>query len=136
MAVKANLNANRVGGPSRQGGFTLTELMIVVAIIGMLSSMAIPGFFKVRENTRLNTIYHNLRQIDSAKEQWALENMKATGTAVSDITVIKDFLRYGGVRDVIRESYVLNPVGTPPGAALPAGVGLGPYAPGAFIPAP
>lgn len=111
-------------------------MMITVAIVGMLTSMAIPGFLKARENAQLNTIYHNLRQLDSAKEQWALEHMKAVGTVVSDITEIKDYLRNGRVNEVIRENYVLNPVGTPPDAALPSGVGLGPYAPGAVIPAP
>ena len=134
--MKANLNLNKSGRPFRRAGFTLTEMMITVAIVGMLTSMAIPHFLKARASAQLNTIYHNLRQIDSAKEQWALEHMKAVGTVVSDLTEIKDYLRNGKVTDVIRENYVLNPVGTPPDAALPSGVGLGPYAPGAIIPAP
>jgi prepilin-type N-terminal cleavage/methylation domain-containing protein len=120
----------------RWTGFTLTELMIVVAIIGLLAAIAMPAFVKARDNSRLNVIYHNLREIDSAKEQWAMEQKKATGAAVNDISDLGDYLRRGKVNDVIRENYIPNPVGTPPEAALPSGIGLGPYAPGALIPAP
>ena len=134
--MKAILKTSCSARPIRQGGFTLTEMMIVVAIIGMLSSMAIPGFMKARENSCLNTIYHNLRTLDCAKEQWAMDNRKTSGDVISDISELSVYLRAGQVKDVIRETYVLNPVGTPPGASLPSGVGLGPYAPGAFIPAP
>ena len=120
----------------RWTGFTLTELMIVVAIIGLLAAIAMPVFVKARDNSRLNVIYHNLREIDSAKEQWAMEQKKAQGAAVNGVSDLSDYLRSGKVNDVIRENYIPNPVGTPPEAALPGGIGLGPYAPGASIPAP
>jgi prepilin-type N-terminal cleavage/methylation domain-containing protein len=120
----------------RWTGFTLTELMIVVAIIGLLAAIAMPTFVKARDNSRLNAIYHNLREIDSAKDQWALEQKKTEGTVVGDISELSQYLRGGGVNDVLREDYIPNPVGTPPQASLPSGVGLGPYAPGSSIPAP
>lgn len=120
----------------RWTGFTLTELMIVVSIIGLLAAIAIPFFVKARDNSRLNVIYHNLREIDSAKEQWAMEQKKTQGAAVNGISDLSDYLRRGKVNDVMQENYIPNPVGTPPEASLPSGVGLGPYAPGAFIPAP
>jgi prepilin-type N-terminal cleavage/methylation domain-containing protein len=120
----------------RWTGFTLTELMIVVTVIGLLATIAMPTFVKARDNSRLGVIYRNLREIDSAKEQWAVEQKKAQGAVVNDISDLSNYFRSGRVADVIRENYVPNPVGTPPEAALPSGVGLGPYAPGALIPAP
>ena len=119
-----------------RSGFTLTELMIVVAIIGLLVSLAMPNLAKARDTSRLNMIYSNLRALDSAKDQWALDNNKASGTPVADITVLSKYFRWGSISDVLHETYVPNPIGTPSEADLPAGVGLGPFGPGAAIPAP
>jgi prepilin-type N-terminal cleavage/methylation domain-containing protein len=65
-----------------QKGFTLVEIMIVVAIIGILIAIAVPGFVKARTQSRLKSCQENLTKIDGAKEQWALENNKTTGAAV------------------------------------------------------
>lgn len=59
-------------------GFTLVEIMIVVAIIGLLAAIAIPSFVKSRNASRKSACINNLRQIDSAKEQWAMETNAAT----------------------------------------------------------
>ena len=58
----------------RQSGFTLVEIMIVVAIIGLLAAMAIPNFVHSRQVAQTNACISNLRCIDGAKQQWALEN--------------------------------------------------------------
>ncbi|MGZ8899548.1 MAG: type IV pilin protein [Limisphaerales bacterium] len=67
---------------NRKSGFTLVEIMIVVAIIGLLAAIAIPNFVKARTTAQKNACINNLRQIDGAKEQQALENKLKTGDAV------------------------------------------------------
>ncbi len=55
-------------------GFTLIEIMIVVTLIGLLLGIAAPNYVKARENTRAACCLANLKMIEAAKEQWALEN--------------------------------------------------------------
>ena len=73
---------------SRKAGFTLVEIMIVVAIIGLLAAIAIPNFVKARTTSQQNACINNLRQIDGAIQQWALEFKKDPTAAVTipDVT--------------------------------------------------
>ena len=57
-----------------RAAFTLVEIMIVVAIIGLLAAIAVPNLLRAREKTQLSLIQNNLRLIDNAKQSWALEN--------------------------------------------------------------
>jgi prepilin-type N-terminal cleavage/methylation domain-containing protein len=79
---------------NRKSGFTLVEIMIVVAIIGLLAAIAIPNFVKARGTAQTNACINNLRQIDGAKEQWALESRASEGTAVDDAAV-NEFIKGG-----------------------------------------
>ena len=63
-------------------GFTLVEIMIVVLIIGILLAIAVPNFIKARETSRTKSCIANLKQIDAATEQWAMDNKASQGATV------------------------------------------------------
>ena len=67
-------------------GFTLVEIMIVVAIIGLLAAIAIPSFMKARTTSQKNACINNLRQIESGKDQYAIEHGGVTGSAIATNT--------------------------------------------------
>lgn len=115
-------------------GFTLVEIMIVVAIIGLLAAIAIPNFVRAREAAQLNAILNNLRIIEGAKDQWALENKQGTGATVTwatDTTGIGSYLKGATVKVVVGEAYSINVVGS--NATAQATVKLGTYASGSTI---
>jgi len=67
----------------KRGGFTLVEIMIVVAIIALLAAIAVPGFLRARKRSQASRVINDLRLIDSAVDQYAIENNKTSGTAVN-----------------------------------------------------
>jgi prepilin-type N-terminal cleavage/methylation domain-containing protein len=122
-------------------GFTLVEIMIVVAIIGLLAAIAVPSFIRARRRSQGTTVLNECRMIDGAIDQWALENNKTSGDAVAwaDVT---PYLKAGtrlansGGTDLIGNNFTIASVGS--GVKVSAntisafsGVGIswGPYSP-------
>ena len=68
---------------NRRGGFTLVEIMIVVAIIALLAAIAVPGFLRARKRSQASRILNDLRMIDAAVDQYAIETNRSTGNVVA-----------------------------------------------------
>jgi len=73
-----------------RGGFTLVEIMIVVAIIALLAAIAVPGFLRARKRSQASKVINDLRMIDSAVDQYAIETNKVSGNPVGQ----EDWTRY------------------------------------------
>jgi prepilin-type N-terminal cleavage/methylation domain-containing protein len=74
----------------RRGGFTLVEIMIVVAIIALLAAIAVPGFLRARKRSQASRILNDLRMIDSACDQYAIETNRTSGAQV----LVADWTNY------------------------------------------
>jgi len=103
-------------------GFTLVEIMIVVAIIGMLAAIAIPNFVNVRAKAQAGACINNLSKIDAVACEFALENGKKTGDAInypSDLTPYIKLNRAGSIPGCpAGGTYTENAVGAPPACSL------------------
>ena len=101
----------------RKGGFTLVEIMIVVAIIGMLASIAIPNYIQSRGKAQESVCINNLRQIEGAIQRWSLDMKKDEGQPVSYID-IRSYLQHsvvcpsGGTK--FEDSYTITTVDAAP----------------------
>ena len=75
---------------TKRAGFTLVEIMIVVAIIALLAAIAVPGFLRARKRSQASKIINDLRLISSAMDQYAIETNKTTGDAID----VPDWTKY------------------------------------------
>ncbi|OAI41385.1 hypothetical protein AYO41_01670 [Verrucomicrobia bacterium SCGC AG-212-E04] len=104
---------------SKNGGFTLVEIMIVVAIIALLAAIAVPGFLRARKRAQGTSIKNDLRLIDAAVDQYAIEyNL---GNATLDFTQLTRYFKTGtnlsngaGILTGVNYASVTYPVGTLP----------------------
>ena len=78
----------------RRAGFTLVEIMIVVAIIALLAAIAVPGFLRARKRSQASRILNDLRMIDAAVDQYAIETNRSTNFVVA-ITDWTNYLKKG-----------------------------------------
>ncbi len=79
-------------------GFTLVEIMIVVAIIGLLAAVAIPNLMKARETAQINACIANLQNIEGAVQLWAVEKRKPSNSPVS-LDEIAPYLKNNRIPD-------------------------------------
>ena len=108
--------------------------MIVVAIIGLLAAIAIPNFIRARATSQCNACINNLRQIDAAINEWALENGKKTGDPVATAQTVSAYIKLNVVSSVpgcpAGGSYTTSSVGATPQVSC----NLSTLTPGHFLP--
>src|SRR5213079_3086844 len=95
--------------PLNQKGFTLIEIMIVVAIISLLAAIAVPGFMRARKRSQASRVIDDMRSIDSAVHQYAIENNKPSGSSV-EVSDWTNYMKHGTNlymtgRDVLGNDY-------------------------------
>jgi prepilin-type N-terminal cleavage/methylation domain-containing protein len=103
-------------------GFTIIEIMIVSAIMGILVAIVVPGYLRAVENSRGQSCQENLAQIESAKEQWALEFKHSDGTPVNDSDAFLNDTNIFGFNGYIKKTpkcpssgtYLINSIGLDP----------------------
>ena len=95
-----------------RSAFTLVEIMIVVAIIGLLAALAIPGFVKARKQSQGRRIMNDVRQMDAAIDQWALETGQTDGAAINSTGAGTYLKTPWKTTDLLNNAYSITIVGT------------------------
>src|SRR3989449_6102708 len=103
---------------TQHAGFTLVEIMIVVAIIALLAAIAVPGFLRARKRSQASKILNDLRMIDAAVDQYAIESNRTTGFTVPSSEWIKyvkkDSILYNTGKSLFGTDYGSQTVDTIP----------------------
>jgi prepilin-type N-terminal cleavage/methylation domain-containing protein len=92
--------------------FTLVEIMIVVAIIGLLAALVLPSFLKSRKQSQGRRIINDARQMDAAIDQWAMETSQTDGTAINTASASSYFKTAWKTTDLMGNRYRVSIVGT------------------------
>jgi prepilin-type N-terminal cleavage/methylation domain-containing protein len=109
--------------PKTTGGFTLIEVMVTVAILGLLAGISVPNVMKSRDQAALKTILSNLRLVEEAKEVWALQAHATTGALPGEAD-LADYIRGDSLpTPVMGEVYNINEIGVPASATLAVKLG-------------
>ena len=128
VKTKHYLSANR--------GFTLIEVMVVVAIAGLLTLITVVNFMLARDTSRLNVIQRNSRSFGESVEQGALENRHLEGPPTGGSADASGNLRGEPISVVIHNDFTPDSIGAPPITTLPYGAALRRNAVGENIEAP